>query len=253
MPRPTRRWCRPTSRPARWPTSSTTPTTPMTGGPRWPLRTGRPRVPDRFHGRTPRTTGNGREHDAHGAALDALDDTAGPQALDELAGLEHSLASVRIALDDDDTETGVGRARRDAPGHGREPDLRRGIRVSLVFAALSALGRLLVPVLVQIILDHGILDPHGFRPAFTYSLCAVGAVLVVAFAFLQRATYIRFLGRRAGARRPTRARVPPHPPPVDRRAHRFAQGRASRSRHERHRDARALVQWGAMSWISTPR
>ena len=210
-----------------------------------------PRDPaDRGKGRAPRTTDNGREYDAHGAALDALTDTAGPQALDELAGLEHSLASVRIALDDDDTETGEGALDVMRRGMAVSPDLRRGIRVSLVFAAISALGRLLVPVLVQIILDHGIDDPQGFRPAFTYSLCAVGAVLVVAFTFLQRATYIRFLEAAEQALADLRVRVFRH-------IHRLSIAEHTDSRKgvlvaRVTSDIETLarfVQWGAMSWI----
>jgi putative ABC transport system ATP-binding protein len=209
-----------------------------------------PRDPgDRGKGHTPRP-GNGREHDAHGAALDALTDTAGPQALDELAGLEHSLASVRIALDDDDTETGAGALDVMRRGMAVSPDLRRGIRVSMVFAAISALGRLLVPVLVQIILDHGILDERGFRPAFTYSLCAIGAVLVVGVTFLQRATYIRFLEAAEQALADLRVRVFRH-------IHRLSIAEHTDSRKgvlvaRVTSDIETLarfVQWGAMSWI----
>ncbi|HEY1738381.1 MAG TPA: ABC transporter ATP-binding protein, partial [Acidimicrobiia bacterium] len=210
-----------------------------------------PRDPsDHGKGRAPRAEDPGREHDVHGAALDALTDTAGPQALDELAGLEHSLASVRIALDDDDSETGAGALDVMRRGMAVSPDLRRGIRVSIVFAALSALGRLLVPVLVQIILDHGIDDPHGFRPAFTYSLCAIGAVIVVGVTFLQRATYIRFLEAAEQALADLRVRVFRH-------IHRLSIAEHTDSRKgvlvaRVTSDIETLarfVQWGAMSWI----
>src|SRR4051794_26088955 len=95
--------------------------------------------------------------DDRSAALDAMADPAGPQALDELVGFEHSLASVRIALDDDDeiaTDGALAILRR---GLAASPELRAGLRVSMGFAVITALGRLIVPVLIQQILDHGIL------------------------------------------------------------------------------------------------
>src|SRR5690242_2343960 len=150
---------------------------------------------------------DGRERDAHGAAIDALTDTAGPQALDELAGLEHSIASVRVALDDDDDGAGTGALQVLRRGLSVSPDLRTGIRVSMGFAAISAFGRLLVPVLIQQILDRGILGDGGFNGAVTYTLCAVGAVLVVVVAFLQKATYLRFLRAAEAALADLRVRV----------------------------------------------
>ncbi len=190
------------------------------------------------------------EHDAHGAALDALTDTAGPQALDELAGLEHSLASVRVALDDDDTAAATGAVSVLRRGLTVSPDLRTGIRVSMAFAAISALGRLLVPVLIQQILDRGILDAHGFRPVLTYTLCAAGAALVVAITFLQRATYLRFLEAAERALADLRVRVFGH-------IHRLSIAEHTDSRKgvlvaRVTSDIETLarfVQWGAMSWI----
>ncbi len=191
-----------------------------------------------------------REHDPHGAALDAITDTAGPQALDELAGLEHSLASVRVALDDDDIGNGGGAMSVLRGGLAVSPDLRTGIRVSLVFAAISAFGRLLVPVLIQQILDRGILDKAGFRPGLTYTLCAIGAVLVVLVTILQRFTYVRFLRAAESALADLRVRVFRH-------IHRLSIAEHTDSRKgvlvaRVTSDIETLarfVQWGAMSWI----
>ena len=198
------------------------------------------------------TDARDRDHELelHGAALDALTDTAGPQALDELAGLEHSLASVRIALDDEDTGDGAGAVSVMRRGIAVSPGLREGIRVSMVFAAISAFGRLLVPVLIQQILDRGILGPHGFRGSITYTLCAIGAVLVVIVAMLQRATYLRFLQAAEQALADLRVRVFRH-------IHRLSIAEHTDSRKgvlvaRVTSDIETLarfVQWGAMSWI----
>lgn len=186
-----------------------------------------------------------------GPAIDALADAAGVQALDELVTLEHSLASVRIALDDDDTtatpESALQVLRR---GLAISPELRVGIRVSLVFAVASALGRLLVPILIQLILDRGILGADGFRGTVTYPLCALGALLVVGVGLLQRTTYVRFLRAAENALAALRVRVFEH-------IHRLSIAEHTDSRKgvlvaRVTSDIETLarfVQWGAMAWI----
>src|SRR4051812_5156771 len=151
-----------------------------------------------------------RDYEAHGAAINAMADTAGAQALDEFVTLEHSLASVRIALDDDDDADSSGAVSVLRRGLAVSPELRKGIRISLVFAAISAFGRLLVPVLIQQILDKGILPKSGFNAALTYSLCALGAALVVVVAWLQKLTYVRFLRAAEHALAELRVRVFKH-------------------------------------------
>ncbi len=189
--------------------------------------------------------------DVGAAALNAMADSAGPQAIDELVTMEHSLASVRIALDDDDEaladEGAISVLKR---GLKVSPELRNGIRVSMGFAFLSAFGRLVVPVLMQQILDKGVRGPHGFRPLIVYPLGALGAVLVVGVAFLQRATYVRFLRAAEEALAGLRVRVFEH-------IHRLSIAEHTDSRKgvlvaRVTSDIETLarfVQWGAMSWI----
>jgi putative ABC transport system ATP-binding protein len=199
---------------------------------------------------TRREGSDSREFDAHGAAIDALADTAGAQALDEFVTLEHSLASVRIALDDDEDADGGGALAVLRRGLVVSPELRKGIRISMVFAAISAFGRLLVPVLIQQILDRGIISDSGFHAGLTYSLCAIGAVLVVIIAWLQKLTYVRFLRAAENALAELRVRVFEH-------IHRLSIAEHTDSRKgvlvaRVTSDIETLarfVQWGAMSWI----
>jgi ATP-binding cassette subfamily B protein len=186
------------------------------------------------------------------AALDAMADAAGPQALDELVTMEHSFASVRIALDDDDAAADVsdGALKVLRRGLAISPELRNGIRVSVAFAAVTAVGRLLIPVLIQQILDKGLYGKNGFDASFVYPACALGAVLIVAFTALSRVTYLRFLRAAEDALAALRVRVFQH-------IHRLSIAEHTDSRKgilvaRVTSDIETLarfVQWGAMSWI----
>ncbi len=170
---------------------------------------------------------------------------------DELVMLEHALASARVALDDDDdavaSEGAMSVLRR---GLAISPELRVGIRVSMGFAFLSAFGRLVIPVLMQQILDKGVRGSQGFRPEIVYPVGGVGILLVVGVAFMQKATYLRFLRAAENSLAGLRVRVFSH-------IHRLSIAEHTDSRKgilvaRVTSDIETLarfVQWGAMSWI----
>jgi putative ABC transport system ATP-binding protein len=54
-------------------------------------------------------------------------------------------------------------------------------------------GRLLIPILIQQILDKGLTGPQGFRPRFVYGACAIAVVLVVGVYFAGRLTFQRMV------------------------------------------------------------
>lgn len=62
------------------------------------------------------------------------------------------------------------------------PELRRGIGVTLGLAAVTTVGRIVVPFVVQQTTDHGLLGKHGPDPALVtrYVLAALVAVAVTA-------------------------------------------------------------------------
>ena len=49
-------------------------------------------------------------------------------------------------------------------------DLRRGLGVTAAVAVFAAVGRLIVPILVQLVLDHGVLGAEGYRPGLVWVL-----------------------------------------------------------------------------------
>src|SRR5579864_4144436 len=73
------------------------------------------------------------------------------------------------------------------------PELRAGIGYTVAFAMVSGFGSLLVPILIQQILDHGFTGPHGFRPEFVYPACGAAAVAVVIVYVAARNSFIRMV------------------------------------------------------------
>ena len=79
-------------------------------------------------------------------------------------------------------------------GLADSPELRRGLRLTVLFAVLVAVGRLTIPVLVQQVIDKGLLADEGFRPAvFTFCGLRRAAVIVIGVAVLSRVTYLRLV------------------------------------------------------------
>ena len=67
------------------------------------------------------------------------------------------------------------------------PELRRGIGITIALALLGGAGRVVVPILVQQVLDRG-LRGGSVDLGTVYRLAAIGGVAVVATAFLTRTT-----------------------------------------------------------------
>src|SRR3954451_17226822 len=57
------------------------------------------------------------------------------------------------------------------------PELRRGAGVTLLLALVGGAGRVAIPVLVQQVLDKGVLQDDVDLPVI-YRLCAIAAVVV---------------------------------------------------------------------------
>ena len=73
------------------------------------------------------------------------------------------------------------------------PELRKGFRITLVMALCMAAGRLVIPVLIQQILDQGIRGDDGYRPGFVYGACLIAVAVIVGVGILSRFTYMRLI------------------------------------------------------------
>jgi putative ABC transport system ATP-binding protein len=130
------------------------------------------------------------------------------------------------------------------------PELRRGLAFTLVLAATAAAGRLAVPVLIQQILDRGVLGEEGFRPDFVYPACAVAAAGSALLYLLSRATFLRLVRASEDSLLGLRVRTFDH-------IHRLSIAEHVESRRGAlvarvTSDIETLAQfleWGAVAWI----
>jgi ATP-binding cassette, subfamily B, bacterial len=184
-----------------------------------------------------------------GATLDTLADTAGAQARDELVSVEHSLVAVQLGLDDEeiaDPDSAMSVLRR---GLAVSPELRRGIGVSIAFALAVAVGRLMMPVLIQQVLDRGF-DGGAFDSAFVYTASAIALAMVIGVSQLSRVAYLRLVRAAEDTLYGLRVRVFEH-------IHRLSIAEHTDSRKgvlvaRVTSDIETLArfaQWGGVSWV----
>lgn len=127
-------------------------------------------------------------------------------------------------------------------------EMRKGLGYTIGLAMAYSLGSLMIPILIQQILDKGLVD--GFRPRFVYTWCALAAVGVVAVYVAGRATFIRMVSASELALKSLRTRVFAH-------IHRLSIAEQSSTRRGTYvtrvtSDIDQLLQfmeWGALSWI----
>ena len=135
-------------------------------------------------------------------------------------------------------------------GIAATPELKTGLAFTVGMAISSGAGRLAVPVLIQQILDRGVLGDDGFQPSFVYPACVVAVLAIVGLFVLARATYLRLIRTAENALFALRVRTFDH-------IHRLAIADHSESRRGElvarvTSDVETLAQftqWGAIAWI----
>jgi len=93
-------------------------------------------------------------------------------------------------------------------GLQESPELRAGLGFTLVLSLMVTAAQLVIPFLIQQILDRGIRG--GFRPAFVYGLCTAAGVLVAVVYLAARAAGRRLVGASEAALRTLRVRAFAH-------------------------------------------
>lgn len=130
------------------------------------------------------------------------------------------------------------------------PELRVGLLATVGMAVGSGGGRLAVPILIQQILDRGVLGADGYRPSFVTPAIVVAVGVVLGLFWLSRATYLRLIVAAENSLYGLRVRTFEH-------IHRLAIADHSDSRRGElvarvTSDVETLAQftqWGAVSWI----
>jgi putative ABC transport system ATP-binding protein len=169
-------------------------------------------------------------------ALDVLD--PGPDVVDDpLAG-------------DPDPEGGSWEAFRRALD--AMPELRVGVRLSIAMGVVTAAGRVVVPILVQQILDRGILGPEGYRPGFVAAASIGGAVLVVALWLVGTFTIARLNRAAEAGLAGLRVRAFAHIHSLSTADHAASRRGVLVARVTSDVETLAQFwQWGAMQWITS--
>ena len=90
--------------------------------------------------------------------------------------------------DDDEPTSAIAVLRR---GLATSPELVDGVKATLFMALAVAAGNVAVPVLIQQILDKGLLGDQGFQPRFIAGACLLATCIVLGVAVLGRRTYFR--------------------------------------------------------------
>ena len=121
------------------------------------------------------------------------DNTAGAPVTPGDSNAPKSGVEEAISLLDGNAVPDVGALTVLRRGLAISPELKAGLRVTLAMAFTAAAGRLIVPILVQQVLDKGLLGEGGYQPRFVLlaSGLAFGTVLLVLAA--TRITHIRLV------------------------------------------------------------
>jgi ATP-binding cassette, subfamily B, bacterial len=133
-------------------------------------------------------------------------------------------------------------------GLADSPEMRKGLGYTICLAMTYSLGSLMVPILIQQILDKGLV--HGFRPYFVYTWCALAGAGILIVYLAGRATFRRMVSNSELALKSLRTRVFGH-------IHRLSIAEQSATRRGTFvtrvtSDIDQLLQfmeWGALSWI----
>ena len=130
------------------------------------------------------------------------------------------------------------------------PELRKGIWYTVGFAIVSGFGQLLVPILIQQILDKGFSGPGGFRPEFIYPACGAGALAIVVVYFAARTSFSRMVRASENSLFSMRVRVFNHIHKLSLAEQSARRKGAYVARVTADMDTLAIfMEWGALSWI----
>jgi ATP-binding cassette subfamily B protein len=130
------------------------------------------------------------------------------------------------------------------------PELRKGIGYTIAFAMVSGFGQLLVPVLIQQILDKGFNGPGGFRPGFVFPACAAGAIAVVGVYLASRASFARMVRASENSLFSLRVRVFNHIHKLSLAEQTARRKGAYVARVTADMDTLSqFMEWGALHWI----
>ena len=165
-------------------------------------------------------------------------------SFDDTTAIEHELLA---APDDAPKIRALAVLRR---GLAESPELRKGLRLTVLFAIIGSVGRLVIPILIQQVIDKGLLADEGFRPGFTLTACALAALIVISVMLLARVTYVRLVNASESMLRNLRVRAFEHVHHLSMADHDATRRGELTSRVTSDIETIArFAQYGAVAWI----
>ncbi len=155
-----------------------------------------------------------------------------------------------IALLDGDDVPDVGAFTVLRWGLAISPELKSGLRVTVLMALAGAVGELVVPILVQQVIDKGILAEGGYQSDFVLVASLLALLVVVAVFVVDRLTQIRLVVTAETLLAGLRVRAFQHIHKLSMSDHTGTRRGVLVSRVTSDVEALAqFTQWGALSWI----
>ena len=159
-------------------------------------------------------------------------------------------AATAASLIDDDSAPDIGAWQVLRRGIATSPELKTGLAVTVMLAVMAAAGRLVIPILVQQILDHGILGQDGYREGFVAKAAIAAMITVVVVAMASRIAFVRLVTMTESVLLDLRVRVFEHIHKLSLADHTESRSGVLVARVTS--DIETLVrftQWGMISWI----
>jgi putative ABC transport system ATP-binding protein len=138
-------------------------------------------------------------------------------------------------------------------GIQESPELRVGFGYTLMMAVAVAFARVLLPILIQQVVDKGINGPNGFRPGFVIGITAIVGILTIGLYFGARATYRRLVQASENALYSMRVKTFRHIHELSIGAQNAEKRGAFVARVTADVDILGqFMEWGAVSWFTSP-
>jgi putative ABC transport system ATP-binding protein len=130
------------------------------------------------------------------------------------------------------------------------PELRTGLRVTVALALVAAIGRLIIPITIQQVLDRGVLGDDGYRPGFVWAVSIGAFLIVLGVMAASRVAHIRLVIAAEAVLLGLRTRAFAHIHKLSLADHSESRRGVLVSRVTSDVESLAqFTQWGAISWI----
>ncbi|MGK2949424.1 MAG: ABC transporter ATP-binding protein [Acidimicrobiales bacterium] len=181
--------------------------------------------------------------DEHEAAIEVLTDSAPPGSHDHERHHPQPTEEEEALRD----AGAIAVLRR---GLAVTPELRQGLILTALLAVATAAGKLAVPILIQQILDRGVLGDAGYRPGFVAAACAATATLIIGLYWVSRATFLRLVRAAEASLMGLRVRTFQHIHRLSLADHVEQRRGALVSRVTSDVETMAqFTEWGAVAWV----